>query len=178
MKKIFPILLAASLFSCHKGTDKKENAPTSLSFQAERNAFFGSLKTPTEAATKLQAIAAEFNPRLMSDPKNYGAYANNPVKAAANLGLYLSDLNYSIAYQEGPHTKELFIAAYELSKVTGIEQPVLDFLKKRYSENLEQNDSVKSIVNVLFDKSTRGLQGTDREQLVGIARFIQRQHAR
>jgi hypothetical protein len=167
MKKPISILLATFLLcACQKNKDTNE---ANLSFQVERNAFFGSLKTPTETADKLKATSVEFNSSLMSDPKKWTSLANNPVKAAANLGIYLSDLNYSIAYQQGPHTKELFTAAYELSKVIGIEQGILDFLMKRYSDNLAENDSVKAVVKTLFDKSTIGLQGTDREKLVGIA---------
>jgi len=40
---------------------------------------------------------------------------------------------------------------------------------KRFDENSPQNDSVKAEVDELFNKSTAGLQGTDREKLVGIA---------
>jgi hypothetical protein len=169
MKKLFCITLLMTLVcSCQQ---KKENQPsnTSPSFEAERNAFFNNLKSPAEIAEKLKATSVEFDASLMSDPRSFAAYANNPTKAAANLGIYLSDLNYSVAYQQASHTKELFNAAYELSKVMGLEKKVLDFLMQRYANNIDQNDSVKVVVNTLFEKSTRGLVGTDRERLVGIA---------
>jgi len=171
MKNLSSILLLTTLLlnSCQKSKEKKSDAPASLSFQAERSAFFANLKTPAEVAMKLQATSAEFNDNLMSDPKEFTAYANNPVKAAANLGIYLSDLNYVIAYRQGSQTKELFTAAHELSKVIGIEKGILDFLMKRYQDNLEKNDSVRAVANSLFDNSTIGLQGTDRERLVGVA---------
>jgi hypothetical protein len=171
MKNIVSILFltAILLCSCQKRNETKEDTATSLSFQAERNTFFSNLKTPAEVAAKLQAASAEFNSDIMSDPKEFTAYATNPTKAAANLGIYLSDLNYAIAYQQGSQTKELFQAAHELSKVIGLEKGILDFLMKRYRDNLAQNDSVKAVVNLLFEKSTMGLQGTDRERLVGIA---------
>jgi hypothetical protein len=172
MKKLLYVLCIATLFvSCQKKQEAQEAPPTeaSPSFEAERSAFFNNMKAPAEVAAQLQATAAEFNPSLLSDPKNYGSYANDQVKAAANLGVYLSDLNYSVAYKQSANTKELFTAAHELSKAIGIEQNILDFLMKRYSDNIAQNDSVKAVVNELFERSTAGLQGTERETLVGIA---------
>jgi hypothetical protein len=160
------LLLSALIFSCQK---KEQAATTSVAFEKERAAFFNNLKAPAEAAAQLQATAAEFNPGLISDPKNYANYANDEVKAAANLGLYLADLNYSVAFKQSASTKDLFTAAHDLSKVIGIEQGILDFLMQRYNENISQNDSVKAVITELFDKSTAGLQGTDREKLVGIA---------
>ncbi len=172
MKKLLYILCITTLFvSCQKKQEAQEAPPaeTTPSFEAERSAFFTNLKAPAEVAAQLQATGADFNASLMSDPKNYGSYANDQVKAAANLGVYLSDLNYSVAYKQSANTKELFTAAHELSKAIGIEQGILDFLMKRYSDNIAQNDSVKAVVGELFEKSTVALQGTDREKLVGIA---------
>ncbi|MEK6782440.1 MAG: hypothetical protein AABY93_12090 [Bacteroidota bacterium] len=163
------ILLTTLLFSCQKSKENAEDTQAVSSFEAERTAFFNNLKTPADAAANLQATGADFNAALMSNPGNFAAFANNPEKAAANLGLFLSDLNYSVAYGQGSKTQGLFSAAYELSKSIGLEQGMLDFLMKRYSENLAQNDSVKTVVNTLFDKSTAGLQGTERERLIGIA---------
>src|SRR6187549_366218 len=85
------------------------------------------------------------------------------------MGVYLADLNYSIAYKQTETSKDYFTAAHELSKTVGVEESVLAFLMVRYNENLTQNDSAKNIVTDLLIKSTRDLQGTDREKLAGIA---------
>jgi len=170
MKKILSILfLATILVSCQKSKENTEEAQVNESFDQQRDAFFANLMTPGNIAAGLQATAAEFNANLMNDPKFSAGYATGDVKAAANLGVYLADLNYSIAYKQSANSKDLFTAAQELSKVIGIEQTILTFLNKRYSENLAQNDSAKAIVDELFKKSTADLKGTDREKLVGIA---------
>ena len=168
MKKLFYILtLCALIVSCQK-KENTEEAKATESFDAQRSAFFSSLKDPGEVAAQLQATTAEFNPNLMNDPKRSSSYATSEVKAAANLGVYLSDLNYSVAYQQSANTKELFTAAHDLGKYIGLEKGLLEFLMKRYSENISQNDSAKAVINELFDKSTAGFQGTEREKLVGI----------
>jgi len=170
MKKLLSLLLLATLvLSCQPKKENTEEAQVSSSFDVERNAFFSNLKAPAEVAAQLQATAAEFNASLMGDPKLSASYATSEEKAAANLGIYLADLNYSVAYKQSANTKELFAAAHELSKYLGIEQGILDFLMKRYTDNIAQNDSVKAVVNELFEKSAANLQGTSREKLVGIA---------
>jgi len=169
MKKlVFSLLSVAILFSCQK----KESASTeteSAEFENQRQSFFNNLQRPGEVAARLQATAAEFNASLLNDPKNFGAYSSDEIRAAANLGIYLADLNYCIAYKQADHIKEIFPAAHALSKAIGIEQGILDFLMKRYNDNLAQQDSVKAVVDALYSKATKDLQGTEREKLVGIA---------
>ncbi len=173
MKKILFVLLLGSLtLSCQKSKENSENqatTPDSTSFTNERNTFFSNLLAPSEAAAQLQATGAEFNASLMHDPKKYTQYTSNDVKAAANMGIYLSDLNYSVAYKKTANTKEYFTAAHELSKAIGMEQGTLDFLSQRYNDNIAHNDSVKSVMKDLLAKSTQGLQGTEREKLAGAA---------
>jgi hypothetical protein len=171
MKNLLLLLFVSTLIlSCQKKQEAQEETTTEVSpsFEAERSAFFNNLMKPTEVAASLQATAADFNASLMNDPKNYASYANDPVKAAANLGVYLSDLNYSVAYKQSANTKELFGAAHELSKAIGGEQGVLEYLMKRYSENIDKNDSVEAVMDELFDKSVTSLQGTEREKMAGI----------
>lgn len=169
MKNIVTLMaLSIVIFACQP-KDKADEAKSTAAFEKERAAFFENLTAPSEAAAQLQATAAEFNATLLHDPKVYSSYTADDVKAAANLGIYLSDLNYSVAFKQSANTRELFQAAHDLSKVIGIEQSILDFLMQRYSENINQNDSAKAVIDELFAKSTTGLQGTDREKLVGIA---------
>ena len=172
MKKILFVLLLGSLtLSCQKSKENSENQGTTpeSTFTNERNTFFSNLLAPSEAAAQLQATGAEFNASLMHDPKKYAQYSSNDVKAAANMGIYLSDLNYSVAYKQSANTKEYFTAAHELSKAIGMEQGALDFLSQRYNNNIAQNDSVKSVMKDLLAKSTQSLQGTEREKLAGAA---------
>src|SRR5688572_4867472 len=169
MKKLLClVLLSTFVLSCQKNKTTDE-AQVSTTFETARDAFFANLADPGEVSAALQATAAEFNANLMNDPKTATHYTTSEVKAAANLGVYLSDLNYSIAYKQSANTKELFTATYELSKHIGLEQGFLEFLQKRYNENIAQNDSAKKVIDELFKKSTEGFKGTEREKLVGIA---------
>lgn len=165
---LFILLLCALVMSCQKSAENT-NTTENSAFAAQRDNFFNNLTEPVQAAAQIQATAADFNASLMSNPANYASYIGNDTKAAANLGIYLSDLNYSIAFSQASTTKEHFKAAHELSKAIGIESGVLDFLNTRYAENIAQNDSVKKVVTALMMESTQDLKGTEREALAGIA---------
>ncbi|HPM29166.1 MAG TPA: hypothetical protein PLJ60_02420 [Chryseolinea sp.] len=170
MKNLFSLIfLATIIFSCQKSKPVVEDTVAPVSLEDARSAFFNNLKAPAEAAAILQATGAEFNASLINDHSKYPQYAKDKVKAAANLGIYLSDLNYSVAYKESANTKELFTAALELSREIGVEQTVLDFLLDRYTKNIAQNDSVKNLVISLYLYSTENLKDTEQEKLVGIA---------
>lgn len=168
MKKLLLVLIMnLILLSC--GRKSETNATTeSNAFAVEREIFFTSLKTPDEIASLKPGITG-FDASILNDAERFYQYTNNDVSAAANLGVYISDLNYCILLKQRESIKKYFQAAYELSKAIKIEQRVLTFLMIRYEQNIEQNDSVKTVVNQLFSQSTTGLRGTDRERLAGIA---------
>lgn len=146
-----------------------ESSNKASAFALERENFFNSLKNPEEVATSLSTGVTEFDSTVLNNPTYFYRYTSNSIIAAANLGIYLADLNYCILYKEPEQAKRYFQATYELSKAIQIERGILEFLMKRYQSNLERNDSVKLIVNQLFSQATLGLQNTDRERLAGIA---------
>lgn len=167
--KLIIVLFVVWMVSCGR---KQESQPVSSSesraFALERENFFSSLKNQDDL-TSLAQDAMAFNGSLLNDADRFYQYTSNNVKAAANLGVYISDLNYCVLYKEKDEIKKYFQASYELSKAIQVDQPVLEFLRKRYENNIEQNDSVKAVINQLFSQSTTGLKGTDRERLAGIA---------
>jgi hypothetical protein len=170
MKPLYIIIfLYLVVISCGRKPDGEADAnPQSRAFELERENFFTSLKKPDEIATLIPGITA-FDASMLHDAARFRQYADNNVKAAANLGVYMADLNYCILFKERDASKQYFQAAYALSEAIQIEKSILTFLMIRYEKNMEQNDSVKAVVNQLFSQSTLGLQGTDRERLAGIA---------
>lgn len=169
-KKSFSLLICflLSLVAC---TTKQEKTtpPISEAFVAERTAFFNSFQNTAEVSDTLLPGLSGFEERLLHNPSTFHRYASNDVKAAANLGVYLADLNYCILYKESALGKTYLEAAIELSKIILLEKKTLEFLMQRYENNLAQNDSVKAVMQQLFSHTTVGLQGTIRERLAGIA---------
>ncbi len=168
MKKLFLVFLTGLvMLSCGRKSETDITAE-SKAFALEKENFFNSLKTPDEVA-RLTSGMTGFDATLLNDAEHFYQYTNNNVVAAANLGIYIADLNYCILLKQREEIKKYFQATYELSKVIKIDQSILTFLMIRYEKNIEQNDSVKAVVNHLFSQSTAGLKGTDRERLAGIA---------
>lgn len=167
MKKSFLVFfLSVVALSCGRKAET-ETTTESNAFALERENFFNSLKTPEEAARAVPGITG-FDASILHDAEPYYQYTNSEVAAAANLGIYISDLNYCILLKQSEEIKKYFKAAYELSKAIRIEQSILTFIMIRYEKNIAQHDSVKSVVHQLFEQSTSGLQGTDCERLAGI----------
>lgn len=168
MRNLFYVALIFTLaISCQKPKEASEQS--SLAFETIRKTFLDNLLDPTEAAAQLQATGAEFNGSKLHNPDLAASYTGNEVKAAANMGIYLADLNYCVAYQKAGDNKQLFTVANELAKSVGIDQTVLNFLSQRYENNLQQNDSARAVLNDLLTSAAKSLQGTEREKFLGIA---------
>lgn len=165
---LFLFLFSMLVFACGK-KQEKDFPSESSAFSVERENFFNSLRNPEEVAQRLIPDVVVFDSTMLNDPEYFYRYANNDIKAAANLGIYMSDLNYCIIVKQGDEIKRYFNAVYELSKAIGIDKGVLEFLMNRYQANMDQHDSVKLVVQHLFEQSTSKLQGTDRERLAGMA---------
>jgi hypothetical protein len=153
--------------SC-SNTSEKKPSEQSQAFNVERDNFFNDLKHQTEISTLVPGLPA-FDPTIVHDAAVYPKYAGNGVKAAVNLGIYIADLNYSVAFRQRDQVKMFFTAAYELSKTIQVEQKTLGFLRTRYESNLENNDSLRTVVNQLFSASTIQLQGGEHERMAGLA---------
>lgn len=165
---LFVTLFVVPLACVRKVENQPASSLESRTFALERENFFGSLKNPDDVSSLAQGTMG-FNVHFLNDPEQFYQYNSNKIKTAANLGIYISDLNYCILFKEKEEIKKYFHAAFELSKAIEVEQSLLEFIKARYEKNIEQNDSVKAVVNQLFSQSTAGLKGTERERLAGIA---------
>lgn len=167
MKSIFVVLLIILIGSCQKNQDVNSSTEARV-FEAERGAFFNSLKNPEEIVRLTPGLPG-FDGALLNDTKNYYLYGTSEVMAAANLGIYMADLNYCILFKKSTEAKQYFEAVYELSKIIQVEKGTLEFLINRYEANIAQNDSVRLMIGQLLAQATSGLQGTERERLAGIA---------
>jgi hypothetical protein len=156
------------MISCGRKSESEDDNQQSRAFALERENFFNSLKKPDDVAALIPGLSG-FDAALLHDTSRYHGYIDSNVKAAANLGIYISDLNYCILFKQREESKKYFHVAYKLSEAIQIEKSILTFLMIRYEKNIEQNDSVMAVVNQLFSQSTSGLQGTDRERLAGLA---------
>lgn len=152
-----------------KQETETEDEQVSEAFTAERDNFFKSILEPDETAAMLMSIGADYNASLLYDPSKWSTYTSSNEKSAAMLGIYLADLNYSVAFKQSDKTEALFEAIHSLSLQIGIEKSVLQFLMDRYKNNIDQNDSLEASMNEMYSNAIQSTRGTDREILTGIA---------
>jgi len=170
MKQLLIIIFSSVfLFSCGSKSDQSQKSTKSEdAFALEKANFFNSLKTQKETSKLLPGITS-FDAGMLNAADRFYQYTNNQVIAAANLGIYISDLNYCILLNQDDETKKYFQSVFELSKAIQIEKGILEFLMIRYDKNIAQHDSMRVVLDQLLDESTLRLQGTDHERLAGIA---------
>jgi hypothetical protein len=154
-------------FSCGQSnkTDQNEQSKT---FAVERDNFFQSLKKPDTVSVIIGSAGTMFDSTILHYPEAFVNYTSNDIKAAGNLGIYLSDLNYCILLKQESKARKFFDASYQLSKAMGAEKKTLEFLMDRYASTLGKNDSLSKAFDELFNNSTLRLQDTERERLAGI----------
>ena len=176
MKRIqqLSLLVLSLLFlnACGPKKEEDENVEAeevSEAFAKEREVFFNNILEPDETAAMLMSIGADYNASLLYDPSKWSTYTSSNEKSAAMLGIYLSDLNYSVAYKQSDKTEALFEAIHSLSLQVGIEKTALQYLMDRYKNNIDQNDSLKASLNEMYSNAIQSTRGTDREILTGIA---------
>ncbi len=163
------VLLACGPKQESESEETSNDQAVSEAFEQTRDNFFASIRQPDETAAALMSTGADFNGELLHDPSKWSTYTNSNEKSAALLGIYLSDLNYSIAYKQTDKTEALFEAIHYLSLQIGVEKSILEYLMTRYKNNIEQNDSVKATIDEMYANAIQSTRGTDREILTGIA---------
>jgi hypothetical protein len=172
-------LLSLAVISCQKKEAPKEAENPSADVTIVRDAIFSKLLTPGEAAAKLQSMGADFNASLLNDAGKWSGYVTAENKTASNLGVYLSDLNYCVAYQQKEHIKNYFDASLQLASTLGAKKEMLDFITNRFKKNIDQNDSIKNYLSQLDSGAVSFLKDTEREHLAGItisAYYIENLH--
>ena len=180
MKKTsyFLLILLFSTFACkQKPGGEQVAAPDNSALQE----MLAKLPPPFEVAARLQATGAEYNHAILSIPSNASALAADTNKnlVAGNLGIYLADMGYCIAYQQKDDAKQYYEAASQLAESLGLQKDFLSYLMKRYDQNLNNNDSLKSVLNDMYHQSVNSISGDNGQTLKGIvacANYIESLH--
>jgi hypothetical protein len=180
MKRIslYSFVLIFLIISCKEKAAQEKTSAESDSLKA----FFAKLPPPLEVAARIQATGADFNPAILSIPANAAEISGdkNKNKVAANLGIYLSDMGYCIVYKQKEDVAKYYNAASLLADSLGVKKDLLGYIMKRYEQNLENNDSMKTVLSDLYATSTNTLEGDEAITMKGIvasALYIESLHS-
>lgn len=175
MKNVVYLFLSVLFFASSCQTkdgsteeEKKYDAKTEK-IEAEIKSSVPVLPSPDEFAAKLQATGADYMSSVINSPEKTSVYLEGAdEKKAVNLGIYLANLSYTIAYNEDEDSKKLVDAIIELSSSLGIERSIMSGIAQRYAAT-EGTQDVENYVNEMSAKAHENLRTNGRHRLAAIA---------
>ena len=111
-----------------------------------QNAVLRSLRT-SEVTTRIFSTGVEFNIALLNDVDHVSRYARRDKGvAAANFGVYLSDLKYAAAFDEEEYVKRYFEACLRLSEYCGIKKEFTQAVQFHFDEIIAGDEAFQKSV--------------------------------
>ncbi len=169
MKKIGFIIVIAFLLANCTNSNKQKNGEETTSKVEEvqkvlnngRNAV-GNVKS---VSVFMRMSGASFMPELVNDPYKAHDYKATQYLAAANFGIYTTDVIYQSAYKRTEGAILGYGAAKELAYFIGIGEVFDDLFLKRIEEGLNTQDSVVFKLNETISKSNNVLNDNKKAKL-------------
>lgn len=152
-KNIFILFISVALLSAC-GSENGQSEATSLDTAITSNAssdlantqeILYALPSPVEAAALMKMSGATFDKAFLNPTNNVSKYVSNQSKSL-NLGVYGTDLIYSSIFEQTQETGEYFKCANTLASSLGINDAFGEAVYKRLKSNMNNRDSLMSIV--------------------------------
>jgi hypothetical protein len=149
------IIAVFSLFfvSCNntqqkKDNNKKQKQGSELQEFAKKVASINNDISNEEAiVTLFNMSGASFMPNLVNNPHNVDKYKTSKYVAAANLGIYNTDILYQAAYQQSEGTMLSYNAAKYLAYFIGLGEVYDEVILKRIEDGITPDDSIGYILH-------------------------------
>ncbi len=163
-------VLSAFLFSCNNNSLKEvdENASKNDSNEIsnekpERNTIY-KIPSPFELYNLLEIADVKYNSALMNKKENINNYQTQ-YKQALNLGIYASDVAYSVIYKDTKLTLDYFNAAKTLANNLNLIDGFDENLTKRIEANMNNSDSLYIITTDSYLEISNSLQAKNNNTL-------------
>jgi len=142
----------------------------------------------SDITTQLHSKGIDFNKEFLHDVSRTNHYTrrSNKGAAAANLGIYLSDLNYLIAFDQRESAGLYFDACLKLSEYSGLKKQFGEALQFGFNEIISGDQELEKKFNQLFRNADNtatdeefkklhasALTGYYLEELYHVVRFVQ-----
>jgi hypothetical protein len=162
------LVLSLALFSSCGSNKKKDNSSETFDLQDYLKAaetIHPAINNVEQVFDILDMVNAEYYDVLTNDPYSAHSYKTTYPVAAANLGIYMTDILYHF-YGEGIETMYLtFQAAQELAMHIGIESNFATMTLEKLEGNTMQRDTIALLFNGLLEDSD---QYTSEQEMVFI----------
>ncbi|WP_420576649.1 hypothetical protein [Ekhidna sp.] len=155
------VLTAAVLMSsCGGGGSKEESSDASSEFDAAKeqvaadvSKVLKDLPPPSEVPYLLMNAGAEFDPNIINSIDNMESYQSSESKAALNLGVYATDIGYLASYEKAEMALDYMGECQKLAAPVGVAEAIDYGMISRFESNMENRDSLASIINEVMEKS-------------------------
>lgn len=160
------------MMACGGGTDKpKEDADTaeaSSEVQENLQKVLTDVPEPSELPYQLEATGALFDSKLPNPHGNVEKYLASNHEAALNLGIYAADIGYVSVYEQVQNALDYVKAVERLGDKLDISNAFDPKMQERFKGNLNNIDSLTSIINEALKKSDQYLKDNDRNNIAAL----------
>ncbi|MEN8247753.1 MAG: hypothetical protein ABFS32_02375 [Bacteroidota bacterium] len=173
---LFQLLVVFSLgvlISCGGGQEKTEDE--SEAFDAAKESLkeniegvMVNLPDPTDLPYLLQATGADFNASLINSKDVADKYKSTFDKTALNLGIYAADIGYLSSYEQTQDALDYLQVAKQLSEHLGVVDAVDQVVMERFEENIDDRDSLNSIIDSAIDDVDQYLKSEERNKVAAL----------
>ncbi len=126
-----------------------------------------SIPSPFQTATLIKNSGAPFNSTLLNPVGNKDNYQTNFHKAL-NLGIYGADMGYLTIYEKTDDAPALISAVQKMADDLGMGGAFNKDLIDRFTNNLEQKDSLMVLVSDAYTEGDRFLKNNDKNDIAGL----------
>jgi hypothetical protein len=161
------VLHAGLFFGC---TSPKQETQTSVSVEESgvilRDSVLKSFRTSPVSA-QIHQWGNSFQPELVHDITATNHYLQLPNKgiAAANMGIYLSDLGYLIESKQDAEIQRYFDACFLLANEAGMKKQFSKVLELRFAEIISKDESLDKSTDALFKNAENTSQGEEFKKM-------------
>ena len=152
MAIVFSIVFIASC-GTNKKPDQSEDTFDLDAYIAAAEAIDPNLNRVEQVFSILEMVNAEYYDVLTNDPYSAHSYKSSYPIAAANLGIYMTDILYHLYGEANESMFLTFAAAQELAKHIGIDSEFATWTIENLEGKLMQRDTITRLFNGLLADS-------------------------
>ena len=169
------VCLTLFLMACGGSGTKTEDVAEGVTFTEEEQQIIADisevikdLPPPSIVPNTLMKIGTEYDPEIVNSIEKIEAYQTNEDKAAMNLGVYVTDVGYQVAYQQVEESFSHMEALQRLAETVGVSTAFDINLMQKYENNLNNPDSLASLLNETMLLAEQRLEASERLAMAGL----------
>lgn len=162
------ILLLIFMSSCNsKSTDYEESIDKEVSDpKSSLNTVFDgkifSIPSPVETSILIKNTKSPYTEALLNSPDNVSNYSDE-VKKALNLGVYGTDMGYTIIYNQHSSSLKYLKCIEKITNDLDLKGAFDNTFMERFENNSKNQDSTVKLVSDAFQKADNFLKNNDRK---------------